>query len=124
MVPYFAPRIAAFAESTAQEYAKLGLGSSGPRITGDPLDHFRKFYNDSISNGSPEMVRTALDFFGPDHILFGTDFPFGPDDGERWPVDELRNIKTMQLPEEDREKIFHRNAEKLLKLGTKSGRRG
>jgi aminocarboxymuconate-semialdehyde decarboxylase len=120
MIPYFAPRIAAFAESTAQEYAKLGLGASGPKLTGAPLDHFRKFYNDSISNGSPEMVGTALDFFGPDHILFGTDFPFGPDDGERWPLDELRNIKTMRLAEEDREKILHGNAEKLLKLPVKA----
>lgn len=116
MIPYFASRIAAFAESTAQEYTKLGLASSGPQLTGDPLDHFKKFYNDCISNGSPEMVRTALDFFGPDHILFGTDFPFGPDDGERWALDELRNITTMKLTDEDREKILYRNAEKLLKL--------
>lgn len=116
MIPYFASRIAAFAESTAQEYAKLGLGGGGVKLTGDPLDHFRRFYNDCISNGSPAMVRTAIDFFGPDHILFGTDFPFGPDDGERWPLDELRNIKTMTLTEEDRQKILHGNAEKLLDL--------
>ncbi len=121
MIPYFASRIAAFAESTAEEYAKLGLagGGSAPsavKLTGRPLDHFRKFYNDSISNGSPEMVRTALDFFGPDHILFGTDFPFGPDDGERWPVDELHNIRAMPLSGAVREKILHGNAEKLLKL--------
>ena len=116
MIPYFQSRIAAFAESTAEDYARLGLGASGPRLTGPALDHFRKFYNDSISNGSPEMVRTAIDFFGADHILFGTDFPFGPHDGEKWPLDELRNIRTMQLDEDDREKILWRNAQGLLKL--------
>ncbi len=122
MIPYFAARIAAFAETSAEEYAKLGLGESGPRLTGAPLDHFRRFYNDAISNGSPEAVRMAVDFFGADHIMFGTDFPFGPDDGERWPLDELRNIKTMAMDEEDRSKILYRNAQRLLKLPTGAAR--
>jgi predicted TIM-barrel fold metal-dependent hydrolase len=116
MIPYFAARIAAFAETSADEYSKLGLGESGPKLTGSPLDHFRRFYNDSISNGSSDAVRMALDFFGSEHIMFGTDFPFGPDDGERWPLDELRNIKTMALDEGDRAKILYRNAQRLLKL--------
>ena len=116
MIPYFASRIAAFAESSAEEYARLGLGEGASKISGDALHHFRRFYNDCISNGSPEAVRLALDFFGEDHILFGTDFPFGPGDGERWPLDELRNIRTMPLDERLREKILHGNAERLLKL--------
>jgi hypothetical protein len=90
--------------------SKLGLGQSGPELTGEPLDHFRRFYNDAISNSSPDAVRMAMDFFGPDHIMFGTDFPFGPSDGERWPLDELRNIKTMPLDDAVRDKILYRNA--------------
>jgi aminocarboxymuconate-semialdehyde decarboxylase len=117
MIPYFASRIAAFAETSAEEYAKLGIGEdSGPKLTGAPLDHFRCFYNDCISSGSAEAVRMAIDFFGSDHILFGTDFPFGPDDGERWPLDELRTIRTMTLDEDDRAKILYRNAQQLLRL--------
>jgi predicted TIM-barrel fold metal-dependent hydrolase len=117
MIPYFSARIAAFAETSAEENARLGIGEqSGPTLTGAPLDHFRRFYNDCISSGSPDAVAIALKFFGADHILFGTDFPFGPDDGERWPLDELRTIKTMVMPEEDREKILHGNAQRLLKL--------
>ena len=121
MIPYFQSRIAAFAESTAEEYARLGLAAGGStlspvKLSGQPLDHFRKFYNDSISNGSAEQVRIALDFFGPDRILFGTDFPFGPADGERWPVEELQNIRTMRIDEGVREKILWRNAAALLGL--------
>lgn len=122
MIPYFAGRIAAFAESTAEEYAKLGLGRSRPKLSGEPLDHFRRFYNDCISNGSPQATRVAIEFFGVDHILFGTDFPFGPANGERWPVDELRNIRAMSMSEADRAKILHGNAEKLLKLPASVGR--
>lgn len=115
MIPYFAARIDAFARSTAAEYARLGIGERiGPDLTGPAIDHFRRFYNDSISNGSPEAVRVAMNFFGADRILFGTDFPFGPDNGETWPLDELRTIRTMEMSELDREKILHGNAEKLL----------
>ena len=121
MIPYFSARIAAFAETSSEEYAKLGLGESGPNLSGSALDHFKLFYNDCISNGSPEAVRVALDFFGSDHILFGTDFPFGPDNGERWPLDELRTIRSMPLNESDREKILYGNAARLLKLPLKAG---
>ena len=123
MIPYFAARIAAFAETTVEEYSRLGLADSGPTLTGAPLDHFRRFYNDSISNGSSGAVRMAIDFFGADHIMFGTDFPFGPDDGERWPLDELRNIKTMAMDETDRSKILYGNAQRLLKLPEEARRR-
>jgi aminocarboxymuconate-semialdehyde decarboxylase len=121
MIPHFASRIAAFAETSSEEYAKLGLGESGPTLTGQALDHFRLFYNDCISNGSPEAVRVALNFFGADHILFGTDFPFGPDNGERWPLDELRTIETMPMDESDRAKILYGNAARLLKLPLETG---
>ena len=121
MIPYFSARIAAFAETSSGEYAKLGLGQSGPSLTGSPLDHFRLFYNDCISNGSQDAVRLALNFFGADRILFGTDFPFGPDNGERWPLDELRTIKTMLIDEADRAKILYGNAARLLKLPLRAG---
>ena len=99
-----------------EQYAKLGLAETGVKLTGEPLDHFRRFYNDCISNGSPVAVKVALDFFGSDHILFGTDFPFGPHNGEQWPLDELRTIKTMPMDEDDRANILYRNAKRLLKL--------
>jgi len=117
MIPYFAPRIDAFARSTAVEYARLGIGgSSGAVLTGPAIDHFRRFYNDSISNGSVEALAMARAFFGADHILFGTDFPFGPEDGS-WALDELRAVSEADLTHEDREKILHGNAERLLGLG-------
>jgi len=62
----------------------------------------------------------ALNFFGADHILFGTDFPFGPDNGERWPLDELHTIKTMPMDESERAKILYGNAARLLKLPLKA----
>jgi predicted TIM-barrel fold metal-dependent hydrolase len=118
MIPYFAKRIEAFERSTAAEYARLGIGgSAGPALTGPGIDHFRRFYNDCISNGSVEALTLAIRFFGVDHILFGTDFPFGPQDGS-WVLDELRAVATVDIEPEQREQILHGNAEKLLGLGS------
>lgn len=125
MIPYFAPRIDAFARTTAPEYARLGIGGSGgPQLTGPAIDQFRRFYNDSISNGSVDALAMAIRFFGVDHVLFGTDFPFGPDDGS-WALDELRAVAELDIAEPDRQKILHGNAEKLLGLdgGAVSGAR-
>jgi predicted TIM-barrel fold metal-dependent hydrolase len=117
MIPYFAARIEAFEQSTAAEYARLGIGgSSGPALTGRGIDHFRRFYNDCISNGSVEALALAIRFFGADHILFGTDFPFGPPDGS-WVRDELRAVSSVEIGPAQREQILHGNAQALLSLG-------
>lgn len=115
MVPYFAQRLAAFERSTMARYAQLGLGDGEVALTGSGIDHFRRFHNDCISNGSVPALELAVSFFGPDRILFGTDFPFGPPDGS-WARDELRAVAEAQLSDADREKILHGNAERLLGL--------
>jgi predicted TIM-barrel fold metal-dependent hydrolase len=116
MIPYFASRIDACSRSTAPAYARLGIGeSSGPQLTAPAIDHFRRFYNDSVSNGSTDSLGLALRFFGSDHIMFGTDFPFGPEDGS-WAVEELRAVRAVDISEEDRERILHGNLEHLLGL--------
>lgn len=116
MVPYYSKRIEAFAGQMVEEYSRLGMADQSPRLTVPVLDQLRLFYNDSVSNGSESALRCALDFFGSEHILFGTDFPFGPQRGELWPVEELETIQQAQIPQEDRENILFRNAQKLLRL--------
>lgn len=54
--------------------------------------------------------RYCLTEFGVDHILWGEDYPY------RLPSDISSMLEDMDLPEEDKEKIAHLNAERLLKL--------
>jgi len=116
MIPYFAHRIDAFSRSTAVEYAKLGIGEgSGPRLSVPAIEHFRLFHNDTVSNGSVESLTMAINFFGADRIMFGTDFPFGPPDGS-WAVDEVRAVHQAEMSDADREKIFEGNARRRLRL--------
>ncbi len=115
MIPYFAHRIDAFSRSVAVEYAKLGIGDSSPKLSVPAIDHFRLFHNDTVSNGSVESLTMALNFFGTERILFGTDFPFGPPSGS-WAVDEKRAVEDVDVSTSDREEIQHGNAERLLGL--------
>jgi predicted TIM-barrel fold metal-dependent hydrolase len=116
MIPNFAHRIDAFSRSTVAEYAKLGIGeSSGPQLSVPAIEHFRLFHNDTVSNGSVESLTMAINFFGAERILFGTDFPFGPPSGS-WAVDELRTVAAVEVSAADREKLEHGNAERMLGL--------
>ncbi len=54
--------------------------------------------------------RAALETFGIDHILFSVDYPYAPNEPGR------KFLSEVQLSDEDKEKLAHGNAEKLLKL--------
>ena len=56
------------------------------------------------------FAQRILDRHGPEKLLFGSDMPW------HRPAWERRLIDSLDLSEEDREKIFFRNAQKLLKL--------
>jgi aminocarboxymuconate-semialdehyde decarboxylase len=58
----------------------------------------------------------AYDFFGADHILFGTDMPYDIGNGDVAIRETIGAVEAMEIPEEDKMKIFEENAKKLLKL--------
>jgi predicted TIM-barrel fold metal-dependent hydrolase len=114
MVPYYSSRIEGMHEAIVK-YSRLGLTKASPvELTGKVTDHFRRFYNDTMVNGSESALRCGLDFFGPRHIMFGTDFPMGPSDGEDWPIEVLESIKSAEISDEDRELIFSGNILRLI----------
>jgi predicted TIM-barrel fold metal-dependent hydrolase len=56
----------------------------------------------------PEVYRYVRDLVGADRILFGSDYPVIS------PSRLLKEIKTVELPEEDRDMILCGNARRLL----------
>jgi predicted TIM-barrel fold metal-dependent hydrolase len=87
------------------------------RLKAEPLEYFRRFYGDTAQFGNPVGMRCSVDFFGPDHILFGSDFGFNPD----FARDSIADIEAIGLSEEDREKIFEGNARRVLRLEARLG---
>ena len=88
------------------------LGSYTPlRIKHAPSHYLKMMYLDTVCYQAP-AIRCVLDTVGVDHVLYGSDAP---------PLTSLkpRAIKLIQdlnLPPADRDKVFWRNAAKLLKL--------
>jgi predicted TIM-barrel fold metal-dependent hydrolase len=81
-----------------------------------PLDYFKQFYADTATFGSASAVRCALDFYGADHMVFASDAPFDPEKGPLYIRETVRILDALEVSDEDRHKIYHGNAERLLKL--------
>lgn len=67
---------------------------------------------------SVAMVACGLDFFGVDRVLFASDSPFDPEGGTMNIRVTIEDVDGLDVSEEDRRKIYHDNAVRLLKLGT------
>jgi aminocarboxymuconate-semialdehyde decarboxylase len=104
MVPFFEQRI----KWLLPEMTRKG------RHLNSPLEHFRKFYNDTAVYGSTPALMCGYEFFGADHLLFGTDAPLGPEYGLTRVT--IQSIERMGISESDKEKIFEQNAISLLQL--------
>ena len=121
MVPFFEARIGLGMDqlgsrTSDEDYAPIlkEMSTRGKR----PVDYFRLFYNDTAVNGSRSAIRCGLDFFGADHCLFGTDCPFDPEGGPLFIRETIRAIDGLELSNGDREKLYIRNAQQMLRLAT------
>ena len=104
--------MAPFFEGRIRWLLPLSLGDGHP--VRDPVEHFRKFYADTAVYGTTAALMCGYDFFGVDHLLFGTDAPMGPEYGLT--VDTINCVNSMGIPDVEKEKIFEQNAVKLLRL--------
>jgi aminocarboxymuconate-semialdehyde decarboxylase len=78
----------------------------------EPSDYYKKnVWDDVISFNLPAM-KCALEFIGADHLLIGTDYahPIGG------PEKVAQFVEMLGLNQEDKEKIFYKNAKKLFKI--------
>src|SRR5260370_20911729 len=74
------------------------------------------FYAGSSVNGSKSAIRCGLDFFGADHVSFGTECPFDPEGGPLFIREIIKTIDSLKLKDNDRRKVYFGNAIRMLKL--------
>ena len=91
----------------------FGEGRVGPE---ELLQQFRMFYNDTAIYGNTPALMCAHAFFGTEHLIFGSDVPYGPGVGEVFLRATVEAIEGMDIPEADKQKIFAENAKELLDL--------
>ena len=78
------------------------------------MEYYREMYYDTGGPVSSSAVRCALDLFGAERIVYGTDYPFGPGRGREFIERAKACVQDLSLPQADEEAIFHQNARKLL----------
>ena len=77
---------------------------------------FKYFYTDTALYGNTPGLMSAFDYYGADHIMFGTDAPLGgPLTGSNGSTDNtIIAIEKMDISDEDKEKIFRNNAVEMF----------
>ena len=78
-----------------------------------PVDAFRRFYADTASFGSTLTIEAGRSFFGLDHMLFATDFPFDHKLGAAHIGNTLAAIDSMNLTDEEKESILSGNFRRI-----------
>jgi aminocarboxymuconate-semialdehyde decarboxylase len=109
MVPHFSGRIKGFYEAR-----QLYPGTKLVTLPKDPLDYFKKFYGDTMLSGAVHAFECGYKFFGPEHIVMATDYPFGPQQGEQWIKETLDQIDGLSLPPAEKEMILGGNLMRLI----------
>ncbi len=75
---------------------------------------FKKFYVDTAILGNTPALKLAIDYYGIDHVLFGTDAPFAvmPSGADQIITQAINNLT---ISDKDKQKIFHDNYYSLIK---------
>lgn len=84
--------------------------TGGIRLQEPILDSLRRFYGDTTVNGYPPALDAGFRFFGSEHILFGTDYPYVPI------APQCSALRNWDLSPEERAKIADGNARRMFGL--------
>jgi predicted TIM-barrel fold metal-dependent hydrolase len=100
-LPFLVPRLA----------LSISMMPGAIERVGDPLEAVRSLYFDTALSGGAAPLSALAQITTPDHILFGTDFPFAPTAAIRQFGTALDNI---EIPGIDMNKVYGANAARLL----------
>lgn len=116
MVPFFADRVEnAYdqfgARTPDEDYGALLRGM--PR---HPIEYFRSFHADTAIYGGPRSLECAVDFFGLERVLWGSDMPFDREGGSLYIRRSIEALEQTSLSPQAKSAIYEGNARRVLKL--------
>lgn len=100
-LPFLVPRLA----------LSISMMPGAIERVGDPLEAVRSLYFDTALSGGAAPLSALAQITTPDHILFGTDFPFAPTAAIRQFGAALDDI---EIPGIEMNKVYGENAARLL----------
>jgi len=85
-------------------------------IASPMIDYFKMFYADTAIYGHTPGLMCSYEFFGAEHILFGTDMPFDNQLGLKYTRETIESIYRMDISDNEKKMIFEDNVRGLLRL--------
>jgi predicted TIM-barrel fold metal-dependent hydrolase len=108
IVPYHEARLAAAFRNLGRRSDDEDYQPYKDALSRDLIDYLKMFYGDTAMHGAVDCLKLGLSFFGPEHVVFASDAPYGP-------IDKcIAAVEALDLSSGDREKIFSGNAARLL----------
>ena len=80
-------------------------------LKGSPSEYLKRIYVDTSGDRTEANLSAALEFFGPGHILWGSDWPAKKDI-----AGSIQAIKDLNISKTDKENILGGNLAKILAL--------
>jgi aminocarboxymuconate-semialdehyde decarboxylase len=65
---------------------------------------------------NPLLVHAAIDFFGVDHVLFGSDTPMDAHGGHHFASAAADSINRLPLTQTDRDRLYGNNLRRIAHL--------
>lgn len=110
MIPYFDGRVGAGmdvlgARTTDEDHTGVLRALEKPHV-----EYFKKFYADTAMFGATLGIECGMKFFGIEHTVFSTDFPFAPT------AATIEAINSLELERADLDALCSGNAERLMNI--------
>jgi aminocarboxymuconate-semialdehyde decarboxylase len=88
---------------------RMDKNSGAAQLPKPPTEYLHRMFTDTVSPHAAG-VRFAVDFYGPDQVMYGSDYPC-------WDPDvALRIIDELELPDDVLDKVLYRNAARFFGL--------
>ena len=88
---------------------RMDKNSKAAKLPKPVSSYLKRMYTDTVSPHAAGM-KFAIDYYGVDHIMYGTDYPC-------WePKETLQLFHSLGLSAADQQKIFYDNARRILGL--------
>jgi aminocarboxymuconate-semialdehyde decarboxylase len=95
--------------SLPYQAGRMDKNSKAAKLPRPVQDYMKRMYTDTVSPHAAG-IKFAIDYYGIDHVMYGTDYPC-------WdPAPCLKLIDEIGLAEADKQKLFYDNARRILGL--------
>jgi predicted TIM-barrel fold metal-dependent hydrolase len=111
LIPFLAGRI-----DWNDDFNEMCMGHRDIYLKEKALNYYRRFFYDTAVNGHTAALQCGRAFAGIDQMVFATDMPFDNQKGRRLIHDTIASVEQMGLNDEEKAKLYRKNAINLLRL--------